>query len=697
MRHLQRYVYNLCLALFVISAVPAGAQSTVSLTSSSGHPGDEVEVSVMLSNAQSATALQINIPHSPYLSYVEGSAVLNKQRVSESHKLSVSDKDNLLSLYVYDISLNPFLEGSGAFITFRLKLDKEPGAYNLKPEVVLSDAGGKALSVTVQGSNIKILGPKIELSKTEIDYGSVPIRSTHTRKVSVSNTGNETLTVSEIKSGSSMLKVSPTSTTIAAGKQQTLTIDYTPQNAGNDLTDITLVSNATNGNQTIHVSAAPFSVNTLSVADVAGQSGEEVTVSVSMQNMEPIVAVQCFFTLPEAMKYVERSTVLSKRATGSHQISGTINDDQLSFFIHSADNTALSGNEGELFTFKLLLDGTGGDYPLTPTDVLLSNLAGRDMTSEVKGATIRIAAPRLECATELDFGKIPLEGVIKKRFTIRNSGESPLSIQRVEFSDAAFSLSDTNLPTISAGKTTDIEVCYRPSGEEAFTGIMQIYSNDPQNRMQVVEIKGTAYAPNEIELSGKAVSGQPNQYAITVSMLNTLPIVALQFDLHWIQGMVPIQESLSLSTRAAGHKAEITKLEDDCYRVFIYSVDNTPIAPGDGPIISLIYNNKVEGQSGYEQTTVLANQIILSTVEERNCASSSTAIWHISNMSGLLGDANNDGRINIQDVICIIRYLLGEIDSSEIDESLADMDQDHGITIKDLVGVIHAILNIKKQ
>ena len=125
MVRLQRYVFILCMALSMMMAVPAGAQSTVSLSSSSGHPGDEVEVSVMLSNAQSATALQINIPHSPYLSYVDGSAVLNTQRVSGSHCLSVSDKDNLLNLYVYDLSLNTFQEGTGAFMTFRLKLGKD--------------------------------------------------------------------------------------------------------------------------------------------------------------------------------------------------------------------------------------------------------------------------------------------------------------------------------------------------------------------------------------------------------------------------------------------------------------------------------------------------------------------------------------------------------------------------------------------
>lgn len=691
MVRMQRYVFLLCTVLSLMMTVPASALSTVSLTSSSGHPGDEVELSVTLGDAQAATALQINIPHSPYVSYVDGSATLNSQRVSSSHLLSVSDNDNLLNLYVYDLSLNSFKEGTGTIITFRLKLGNEPATYELKPEVVLSDASGKPLAVTVQDGKVTILSPKISLAATTVDYGSVPIRSTYTKEVSIRNTGNETLNVSEITSTSVLFKASPTSMAIAAGQQKTLSIEYSPQQYGSDQADITLVSDASNGNQTIHVTAAPFSVNTLSVTGASGKAGDEVTIHVSMQNMEPIVAAQCSFTLPEALKYVAGSAVLSGRSTnGSHQISATNQNDKLSFFVHSATNAALSGSEGELFTFRLLLDGTGGDYQLEPEDVLLSNVDGRDMTSAVSGAKIRIAAPKMDCASELAFGRIPIAETIRQRFAIKNSGEAPLSVQRIEFSSEAFYLTNATLPTIAAGETSQIEVCYRPSGEGEFTGVMQIYSDDPQNRMQVVQISGTTYAPNEIELSGRPVIGQSDKYAVTVSMRNTLPVVGMQFDLHWIPGMALVKEGFSMSDRATGYQVDITQLTEDSYRVYVYSLDNTPIAAGSGSVVSLIYN-KVKAQVSYTQTTVMADQIILSTKDERNCASSTTASWQVENLSGLLGDANNDGQITIADVTCIVNHLL-EIDSTGFTESQADMNQDQRITITDVVEIIDIIM-----
>jgi hypothetical protein len=154
--------------------------------------------------------------------------------------------------------------------------------------------------------------------------------------------------------------------------------------------------------------------------------------------------------------------------------------------------------------------------------------------------------------------------------------------------------------------------------------------------------------------------------------------------------MVPVKEAFSFSTRATGYQVEMTKLKDGSYRFFLYSMDNVPITPGDSPVISLIYNNKV-GHDSFYNTTVLADQIILSTPEERNGTSSPSATWHIGGvLSGLLGDANNDGQITVADITCIIDFLL-EIDTSRFTESQADMNQDQRITITDVVEVIHAI------
>ena len=57
-----------------------------------------------------------------------------------------------------------------------------------------------------------------------------------------------------------------------------------------------------------------------------------------------------------------------------------------------------------------------------------------------------------------------------------------------------------------------------------------------------------------------------------------------------------------------------------------------------------------------------------------------------------LGDLNEDGNINIQDIILIIGDILGTISLSETQLELADVNQDGTVDILDIVQVINLIL-----
>ena len=59
-----------------------------------------------------------------------------------------------------------------------------------------------------------------------------------------------------------------------------------------------------------------------------------------------------------------------------------------------------------------------------------------------------------------------------------------------------------------------------------------------------------------------------------------------------------------------------------------------------------------------------------------------------------LGDINEDGTINIQDIILIIGNILGTISLSEVQLELGDINQDGIIDILDIVQVINLILSL---
>ena len=695
---LKQYAFaTLCLLLLLTSQMQA--QTVVSLTSGSGHPGDEVEVDVALTGVASVTALQIHIPLGTSLTYVDGSAKLSADLATDSHVLSVSQSGETLKIYVHSVSLKTFKASSGSLLSFRLLLGKDPGTYDLTPAPILSNPQGTTVDCTVNKGQITILGPKIQLSSDAIHFGRVPIRGTYTENIVIKNIGNEPLTINsstyQCSFENSQLSIVNCQfpLTLAAGSQQNLTITYAPVQYGEEHGTIQLISNATNGNQRIDVDAEPYSVNILSLNNVSGKSDDEVIVYTYLQNMESIVAAQCCLTLPTGVTYVEGSAQLNASRANGHQLSTSASDGQVSFYIHSSANAALKGSEGELFTFRLRLGSSGGTYQLTLSNVILSNIEGMDMTSSYESSTLRIAAPRLECADKLDFGDVPMEEVATRTFTINNTGETALTISRIVFSSTEFFLA-SSLETLNSQLSTlnscDLMVSYEPDGEQQLETTMQIYSNDPDNPMTVVALKAQSYPSNSLSVNAKKTDDETGSYDVTINMQNSSPIVALQFDIHWVGGMTTNESLLKLSSRTSNHQVALTKVDNTTYRVFIYSNTNAPIISGEGSLLSIFYNKESE-QVLYEPTTILIDNVILSTLEEQNRASSITTSLVIE-AEGLRGDANGDGNVTVTDVVSIVEYLQ-ERQPAAFVRPLADVDEDGEITITDIVGVINLIMN----
>ena len=677
--------------LLLLSTFRGWAQMSISLSSAQGHRGDVVELSLSLQGKSEVTALEATIDLPTHLDYVEGSAVLSQGRANVDHEMSVRQTGRRLSVYIYSLSLLPLRGSEGELLRFSLSLGQEPGSYSLQPAVVLSATDGTAVPCTVASGTITLLGPQAAMSEQQFSFGRVPIRSVYDHTFEVLNTGNEPLTVSSIECSDAEMTVSPAMATIAVGDRQAFVLSFAPQQAGAVQALVVVRSDAADGDQTLVVSAEPYSVNELFVTGGQGRVYEELTIGVSLQNMEPIVAVQCSFTLPDALDYVEGSAIADDTRSIGHTVVGAVDGRRLTFFAYSPDNTSFSGTDGRLFTFRLRLNGAGGTYALQPEEVVISNAAGVNVASDQHEAQVRIAAPRAECDPQLLFGNIPLEQTAHAVLTVGNSGELPLTIQRVEFTDDAFT-AEGDLPVIAAGATADINVRYQPQANGPFSGIMQVYTDDPERRMLTIDLQGMVYPTVELQLSGRIVEGQPDKYQLTVSLQNSLPVVAMQFDLHLTpithQPSPIVHDLTPLRTdRAAGHQALVTPLGDDTYRVFLWSADNSAIGAGQGAVLHIIYNNGGSDDS-LIGTVITADNIILSSPNGENIASASTAILKVG---GLKGDANDDGQVSIADVVMMVAYLLQQSPAGFV-ISQADIDDDGTITMTDVMGVSNIIL-----
>ncbi len=628
----------------------AQAANVVTLSSGSGHPGDEIEMAVSLDNADEVTAIEVLIPLDESLSYVESSCTLNADR-SADHQLTAAVVDGTLKVYIYSLSLSPLNGNSGVVATFKLLMGKEPKDYTLTPQVTLSDAAGTAVESTVTSGVVTLLSPKMEVVTQQIDFGHIPIRSTYTRSLTLRNVGNEPLIVNGITTNSSVLTPTETALTIPAGESKSVSLTYAPVERGAYQATVTVASNAVNGNaHTATVVADPFSVNELHAASVSGISDEVVTVTLRMNNMEPIVAAQCDIKLPEALVYVEGSAKALR--SGNHEVTASVDEKNvLRLVAYSLNNTAFDGNDGDLLSFDLRLNGMSGYYTLKLTDVVLANVTQENMTSATSNGSVRIKSPAFDGGDSFDFGEVDITAPAEASYPIKNKGQAPLTIERVAMLSDGYEVV-TSLPlTIEAGSSDEITLRYTPSVAGKFDATMQVYSNAPDTRMKSVTVNGNVYEPNSISLihKGGAVD------TLSVALSNYSEIVAAQFDIIGLH--VSNDFAVINGSRISGHQLSITRINESTHRVIIFSMNNAAITGHEGELFSVTLPD-FEGE-----VTILAENIVLSDKLGANrCSkpddsvtiSPSTGVESISvdggspvewyNLQGVKVDSDNLGR-----------------------------------------------------
>ena len=487
-------------------------------------------------------------------------------------------------------------------------MGNEPADYTLTPTVVLSNAQGTSIAGSVQTGTVTIQAPKLQIVNPQIDYGHIPIHATYTKNLQLKNVGNLPLTIENITTTDPLFVPKQTTLTIEAGQTTSITIEYTPTERGAISAEAIVKSNAINGEQVATIMTDPFSVNELHVGSASGIADSIVTISLTMNNMEPIVAMQCAFKLPKQLEYVANSLAVNATRNNGHQALSTLRGDTLFLAIFSMSNQPLLSNDGEVATFQLRLNGSSGTYYLKPIDVVLSNITEENMVSATSQGSVRINAPSISSNASLSFGNIPITEVAHATYSVRNNGSAPLVLERATFLAEGYSIVEELPITIANSKTTTITVAYQPTEEGDFSTTMNLYTNDPNNRLKTVALSGHVYEPNTLTMSGQ--NNQEGTYTLSVAMDNYTDIVAVQYDLHWRSDMTTSQSAFVPSARMQNHNAVVTPLDEDSYRIIIYSMSNATIAGHDGELHQLVFTTQQE--VNYIGSVITIDNIVLS-------------------------------------------------------------------------------------
>ena len=664
--------------LLLLAGMVCHAQNTLSLSAASGHPNDEVTVSVSLDNNDAVSALEIVLPLQN-MTLVEGSAAMGER--SNGHTITATMVGNEARLYIYSLALNALNGNEGEVCSFKVKLGKVPATYTLQPSVILSDALGAQLPCTVNTGSVTLLSPDMTLVTTSVNYGRVAIRGTYTKTVKVRNSGNEPLEMTGITFDNEDFSAVPQQMTIAPGSTQNITVTYAPVERNADLHAVmSIASNAVSGTKMVSISAIPFSVNELHVQRAQGIANEEVEVQLTVNNMEPLVGMQCTFSLPQQLVYVDGSFTTTERTTGCNAFA-SLSGQQLTLYLFNPTNHPWTGYDGVVATFRLLLDGRSGWYQLNPSNVILSNVNEENMTSATSGNYVIIQSPTINAPTQLNLGRTAVTETAQAPYSIRNTGQSPLTVERIIFLDEGYSVAEELPIVIAPNATAMLTIQHETTLEGPYSTTMNVYSDDPTQRLLKVTVSGETYAANELTLEGKPVN---DGYELHFGLNNwSTDLTALQMDIHWPDaGMT--YSSCATTSRLSGHQVMVIPLGDGYWRILVYSMGNAVITGNEGEIFSLKFTCE---NNNYWGTTVTVDGITVSNQRSENKYSGSDLEFEIS---VLRGDVNGDGSVNISDVTTLIDLLLG---GGTISNPAADCNQDSSVNISDVTALIDYLLS----
>lgn len=165
--------------------------------------------------------------------------------------------------------------------------------------------------------------------------------------------------------------------------------------------------------------------NRLYIPDITMSRGGEATLSVFMDNVDEVTAVEFTLEVPTGFSINPASAFLTERAQ-SHQLTARkLKNGKYKFVVMSTTNTPIEGIGGSLFSMRVIAHDNVSDncdYPMTISDAVMSIKSGENVLQEAHGGNITIKSmPNLHVIS-LDCSE-PIAGQpLTVKWKVRNDG-----------------------------------------------------------------------------------------------------------------------------------------------------------------------------------------------------------------------------------------------------------------------------------
>jgi hypothetical protein len=591
---------------------PLIAGNTMTLEGDSVQAGDTITIKIKINNDDAFVAFQSDMALPAQLKYVKNSASLNSERATD-HTLSASLLEgDTLRLFGYSNNNSSFSGNSGTVASFKLTAGSVPGDYTLPlNNALIGDASSNNILTGKQTYPVTILTPDISLSTDSLDFGEIPMEDSLDKQITINNKGNQQLKVTDINSNNPRFSVDDSVFTIAASSQKTLTIHYKAVKEEDTVSSMIIKSNDPDeANSKVKNRVYAFAVNELHTGSFTAFSGNQASLSFSVNNMEKFTGLQFDVDMPEVLSYVDGSASLSQRSDDHSVTVNRVSDNELRVVAYSQSNAAFKEDSGDVVHLDFMVNGTGGNYSLNLNDVIIGDSTGENILSDYYNNNITIAAPDLNGNSTLNFGEVDITDQPVHSYSIENTGEDTLIIDDINFSSGNLAIQETLPDSIMPDSTGTLSVSFNPESEGRLSETMQIRSNDPDEDPWVVTIEGNVFMPNYMYVRD-TLARSGDTVGIKIVVDNYEQFVGFQFDLSFPSFINCLADKVKLTSRAGDHSLEVSRIDPNTIRAFAYSMNNDVFSGKEGPVITIPMHMDTTGGGIFDITlsnTLLGNE-----------------------------------------------------------------------------------------
>ena len=321
--------------------------------------------------------------------------------------------------------------------------------------------------------------------------------------------------------------------------------------------------------------------NIVTLSSVQGAAGTEVTVNVSMTNTDAVAALQLSIPLDDNLTFVENSQTTGSRLSG-HTLSAGVKDRVLNVMVYSSTMAAISGSEGEVCSFKLLLGNTPGVFNLTPSKSALTGSNGSSLSVSSTPGTVEIRGAKIKISNStIDFGQAGVNESSSRYLWIENVGNEALTITDVIFSSTIFSISEELPKTVDANSSGYLYVYCKPTALATIDEEMTIVSNSVSGN-STIRLTATPYSVNELRL-GDASGMTGDEVTVPVVLKNMESITGFEMEIGIPNELEYVDGSFVLSNRKQDHVVTAS-VADGILSVVAYSPTDKTFTGTEGEI-----------------------------------------------------------------------------------------------------------------